>query len=130
MSNGTTTSPEQNEKEIRVISQSTEGGKSNIPATEASRDLKNELSYLKWLIVGVVVVVAIGFILNLFDIYNYRYKYFDEYQKKVTDLEKQNINLENKIKYEIVTRQDVENLLKQSDCFRDKKYWQYEECFK
>lgn len=130
MSNGTTTSPEQNEKEIRVISQSTEGGKSNIPATEASSDLKNELSYLKWLIVGVVVVVAIGFILNLFDIYNYRYKYFDEYQKKVTDLEKQNINLENKIKYEIVTRQDVENLLKQSDCFRDKKYWQYEECFK
>jgi hypothetical protein len=133
MSNDTETNAEQIEVKIETALEPTTtegGGKSNTLANEAPGDLKTQVDYLKAVVWGVAVVVAVGFIINLFDIYSIRFKYFDEYQKRVGDIEKQNINLENKIKYETATRQDKENLQKQLDCFKGKKYWQYEQCFK
>ena len=98
MDNNTSTDIELEKKSEKIISQATEGGKSDTLAIGVSNDLTTQVTYLKWLTIGVSVVIAIGFILNLFDIFNYRFKYFDEYQKKIGDLEKQDINLENQIK--------------------------------
>ena len=87
---------------------------------------------------GVVIIVGLGFVINLFDIYNYRYSYFKD---KVDDLEKQNVVLENKIKNDMTTKSEKESLERiinnqqimiedLKNCLKNKKCWQYEECFK
>jgi len=114
-----------------------EGRSYTIPPGAFS-SLTEKVGYLQWLMFGVVIIVGLGFVINLFDIYNYRYSYFKD---KVDDLEKQNVVLENKIKNGMTTKSEKESLERiinnqqimiedLKNCLKNKKYWQYEECFK
>lgn len=114
-----------------------EGRSYTIPLGAFS-SLTEKVGYLQWLMFGVVIIVGLGFVINLFDIYNYRYSYFKD---KVDDLEKQNVVLENKIKNDMTTKSEKESLERIinnqqimiedfKNCLKNKNYWQYEECFK
>lgn len=138
MINNITTNIEPNGAKKIMTTSFTEGeGKSDIPATKTINNLATQVGFLRWVTISIALLVGLGFILNLFDIYDYRVKYFQQYKEKVEELEKQNINFENRLLYNTVTKQekdDLEKIINTQqmiiDCLRSKKYWQYEECFK
>jgi len=110
MNNTKTTNEEQEVESKITITQATKGVESDTSATNTVNALKIEVDYLKYFMIVLVIVVAVGFILNLFDIFHYRYSYFQKYNERLEEIEKQNIILETKMKYETRIQLEIENL--------------------
>ncbi len=92
------------------------------------KETKSEIEFWKYFIIGALIVIGLGFIINLFDIYNYRVTYFQKYGDQVENIVKQNIDMGNKIE----NIKELESIIQKQqsilNCLKDKEYFSIK-CF-
>lgn len=117
---------------------------SSIPASSETVNMQKEIDRINHLMVGVVIFVVVSvlgtFFLLLFDFIKEKDLYlryndlYDNYSEKnsslIEKINNQEIEIVKKEQRISELEKDDKKLLDITDCLRNKKYWQYEQCFK